>query len=295
MTAGSTAVCDQQTAEGAGCRVLGECSVWGARLTCRLLPARRLLDDYAQFAQTCRDSAGGIADACDPRSPGSHPGGLGPQRTSSGSPAGFPPVSRLPAGPSPFARRPGFPSSGILRFGPFGRCPVPVLHRFPSGFPSLSDLHVSAAAGRFRRRRSRAARTKVTSPAATTSPGSGDPPALQMGSGRARRDAAAESPVISGRQRRTSPCPNRPGRFTHVTQLVRQRRGASGGRRHCAAPADGTGTRSRSFPPAGLAGSRGFLRSPGRKYRRITSETLTCSSAARISRARVSSGSRHPM
>jgi hypothetical protein len=200
-----------------------------------------------------------------------------------------------PPGPPPSPAVPGFPSSGVLRFGPFGRCPVPVLRRFPSGFPSLSDLHVSAAAGRFRRRRSRAAGTKVTSPAATTSPGSGDPPALQMGSGRGRRDAAAESPVISGRERRTSPCPNRPWRFTHVTQLVRQRRGASGGRRHCAAPADGTGTRSRSFPPAGLAGSRGFLRSPGRKYRRITSETLTCSSAARISRARVSSGSRHPM
>jgi len=57
--------------------------------------------------------------------------------------------------------------------------------------------------------------------------------------------------------------PNRPGRFTHVTQLVRQRRSVTGGRRHCAAPADGTGARSRSFPPAGLAGSRGLPRSPG--------------------------------
>ena len=129
-----------------------------------------------------------------PQIPGLAPGGLGPHRTSSGSPAGFPPVSRfarraLP--PSPAV--PGFPSSGVLRFGPFGRCPVPVLRRFPSGFPSLSNLHLSAAAGRFRRRRSRAAGTKVTSPAATTSPGSRDPPALQMGSGRARWDAAAET------------------------------------------------------------------------------------------------------
>ena len=198
-----------------------------------------------------------------PQIPGLAPGGLGPHRTSSGTPAGFPPVSRLPAGLSPSPAVPGFPSSGVLRFGPFGRCPVPVLRRFPSGFPSLSDLHVSAAAGRFRRRRSRAAGTKVTSPAATTSPGSRDPPALQTGSGGARWDAAAESPVTSGRERRTSPPPNRPGRFTHVTQLVRQRRSVTGGRRRCAAPADGTGARSRSFPPAGLAGSRGFPRSPG--------------------------------
>ena len=138
-----------------------------------------------------------------PQIPGLAPGGLGPHRTSSGSPAGFPPVSRLPAGLSPSPAVPGFPSSGVLRFVPFGRCPVPVLRRFPSGFPSLSNLHVSAAAGRFRRRRSRAAGTKVTSPAATTSPGSRDPPALQMGSGRARWDAAAQSPVTSGRERRT--------------------------------------------------------------------------------------------
>jgi len=133
-----------------------------------------------------------------------------------------PHVLRFPCGLSsgfPFARRalplrppsPGFPSSGVLRFGPFGRCPVPVLRRFPAGFPSLGHLHVSAAAGRFRRRRSRAAGTKVTSPAATTSPGSRDPPALQMGSGRARWDAAAESPVTSGRERSTSPRPNRQG------------------------------------------------------------------------------------
>ncbi len=32
MTAGSTAVCDKQTAEGAGPALPGECSVWGARL-----------------------------------------------------------------------------------------------------------------------------------------------------------------------------------------------------------------------------------------------------------------------
>ena len=229
----------------------------------RPLPARKLLDDNAQFAQTCRDSATGIADACGPRSPGSHRVVWGltarppvPLRASLRFPV-------CPPGSPPSPAVPGFPSSGVLRFGPFGRCPVPVLRRFPSRFPSLSNLHLSAAAGRFRRRRSRAAGTKVTSPAATTSPGSRDPPARQMGSGRARWDAAAESPGTSGRERRTSPRPNRPGRFTHVTQLVRQRRSVTGGRRHCAAPADGTGARSRSFPPAGLAGSRGLPRSPG--------------------------------
>ena len=64
------------------------------------------------------------------------PGGLGPHLTSSGFPCG------LSSG-FPFARRvlplrppsSGLPSSGGLRFGPFGRCPVPVPRRFPSGFP----------------------------------------------------------------------------------------------------------------------------------------------------------------
>ena len=235
----------------------------GARLTCRLWPAGKLLDDYAPFAQTCRDSASGIADACGPGSPGSHRVVWGLTARPPVPLRAFLRFPVCPPGSPPSPAVPGLPSSGVLRFGPFGRCPVPVLRRFPSGFPSLSNLHVSAAAGRFRRRRSRAAGTKVTSPAATTSPGSRDPPALQMGSGRARWDAAAESPVTSGRERRTSLRPNRPERFTHVTQLVGQRRSVTGGRRDCAASADGTGARSRSFPPAGLAGSRGFLRSPG--------------------------------
>jgi len=37
-------------------------------------------------------------------------------------------------------------------------------------------------------------------------------PALQMGNGWARCDAATESPVTSGRERRTPPRPNRPDR-----------------------------------------------------------------------------------
>ena len=102
-----------------------------------------------------------------------------------GCPPGSFPFVRLPL----VSRRPAFSGSfpsAVARF------------RFPSvslrvPFP-LGNVHVSAAAGRFRRRRSRAAGTKVTSSAATTSPGPRDPPALQMGSSWARWDAATESP-----------------------------------------------------------------------------------------------------
>ena len=114
----------------------GECSVWGAQLTRRPLPAGKLLDDDAQFAQTRQ----GLCQRCRrrvrPQIPGLSPGGLGPHLTSSGFPcglsSGFPVARRvLPLRP-PFS---GFPSSGVLRFVPFGRCPVPVPPRFPSGFP----------------------------------------------------------------------------------------------------------------------------------------------------------------
>jgi hypothetical protein len=103
-----------------------------------------------------------------PQIPGLSPGGLGPHRTSSGSPgglsSGFPFARRVLPLPPPSS---GFPSSGVLRLGPFGRCPVPVPLRFPSGGPfPLSDPHGSAAARRFRRHWSRAAGTKVTSNAA---------------------------------------------------------------------------------------------------------------------------------
>jgi len=116
---------------------------------------------------------------------------------------------------------PGSPPSPAFLWFPFvRRSPVRSLRPLPgSGSPSVSlrvpfplgNLHVSAAAGRYRRRRSQAAGTKVTSSAATTSPGSRDPPALQMGSGWPRWDAATESPVMSGAERRTSPRLNRAG------------------------------------------------------------------------------------
>ncbi len=137
-----------------------------------------------------------------------------------------PHVLRFPRGLSsgfPFARRvlplrppsSGFPSSGVLRF--VSLRPLPGF-RFPFGVPpgSLpsSKPHDSAAAGRFRRRWSRAARAKVTSPAATLRPDLAViRSALQMVSGWARWDAATESPVTSGRERRTPPRPNRPDRF----------------------------------------------------------------------------------
>ncbi len=145
-----------------------------------------------------------------PQFPGLSPGGLGPHLTSSGFPLqAFLRFPVCPPGPPLRPPSSGFPSSGFLRFVPFGRCPG---SGPPPGSLPLSNLHVSAAVRRLRRRWSQAAGTKVTSPAATTSPGSRDPPALQMGSGWARWDVATESPVTSGRERRTSPRPNRPDR-----------------------------------------------------------------------------------
>ncbi len=183
-------------------RAPGECSGRGARLTDGRCPAGSRRATMRSFAQTCQDSASGIVDAYGPGSPdpGFSPGGLGPHLTSSGFPRG------LSSG-FPFARRvlplrppsSGFPSSGVLRFVPFGRCPGSGSpFGVPPGSLPLSNLHDSAAAGRFRRRWSRAARAKVTSPAAT--------PrldlavirsALQMGSGWARWDVATESPPLT--------------------------------------------------------------------------------------------------
>ena len=138
MTTDSTAVCDQQTAESAG-SAPGEHSGWGARLTdgcCpreaggRLCAVRADLPGLRQRHRKC----------VRPRIPGFSPGGLGPHLTSSGSPRGL--SSGFPFARRVLPRRPpssGFPSSGVLRFVPFGRCPVPVPLRCPSGFPSLEQ------------------------------------------------------------------------------------------------------------------------------------------------------------
>ena len=197
-------------AEGAG-RPLGECSVWA-----RLTDSRCPLEAGGQLC-TVRPDLPGLCQrprrCMRPQIPGLSPGGLGPHRTSSGfPPAGFPPVSRLPAGFFPVACLPLV----SLRPAFSGSVPSAVARcRFPFGslrgpFP-LSDLHGSAAARRFRRPWSRAAGAKVTSNAAPPRP-SCDPPAPQMGGGRARWDAATESPVTSGREPRTPPPPNHPDR-----------------------------------------------------------------------------------
>ena len=103
----------------------------------RPLPARKLADDHPQVAQTRQEPCRRHRRCVRPQIPGLSPGGLGPDLTASGSPRGL--SSGLP-----FARRvrplrppsSGIPSSGVLRFAPFGRCPVPVPLRCPSGFPS---------------------------------------------------------------------------------------------------------------------------------------------------------------
>ena len=139
-----------------------------------------------------------------PRIPGFSPGGLGPHLTSSGSPAGFPPVSRLPAGFFPLRPpSPGFPSSGVLRFVPFGRCPVPVPPRFPSGFPfPWAMLTVTLPRGG----------------SAGVGPGRQGPrspvlPRPPRPDARSARTADRQRlGTIGCRERRTSPRPNRPDR-----------------------------------------------------------------------------------
>ena len=164
-----------------------------------------------------------------PQIPGLSPGGLGPHHT----------VLRFPL--RAFLRFPGCPpgsspSSAFLWFPFVQRPPVRSLRPLPgSGSPSvslrvpfpLSNLHVSAAAARFRRRWSRAAGTKVISSAATTSPGSRDPPALQMGSAWARWDLATGSPVTSGRRAHDSPHPNRASRRGGISPPAALRTGRS--------------------------------------------------------------------
>jgi hypothetical protein len=172
MATDSTAVCDQQAARGAG-HTPGETQRLGRATDRWPLPARKLVGDCAQFAQTCQNSASGIVNACGPGSPDSHRVVWGLTSRPPVPPAGFPPVSRLPAGFSPFARpplvslRPAFSGSSPSAVARFQFPSVSLRGPFPLGNP-----HDSAAAGRFRRRWSRAARAKVTSPAAAPQSGS---------------------------------------------------------------------------------------------------------------------------
>jgi hypothetical protein len=166
----------------------------GSRLTA--VASRRAGDGYAQFAQACRNSASGIGRCVRPQIPGLSPGGLGPHLTSSGFPLrAFLRFPVCPLGSSP--------SSAFFWFPFVRRSPVPSLRPSLSGsgspsvslrvpFP-LSNVHVSAAAGQFRGRWSRAAGTKVTSSAAIAGLGSRDLPAVQMGSAADRRSRAADT------------------------------------------------------------------------------------------------------
>ena len=99
------------------------------------MPAGKLVDDDAKFAQTCQDSASGVVDACGPRSPDSHRVVWGLTSRPPVSPAGFPPVSRLPTGFFPFARLLWFPfvrRSPVRSLRPLPGSGSP---RFPSGIP----------------------------------------------------------------------------------------------------------------------------------------------------------------
>ena len=174
----------------------GECSVWGARRTdgrwCRKASGRRCaVRAHPPWTLPAVSQMGAAPNP----------------RTLTGRSGASSHVLRFPL--RAFLRFPGCPpgsspSSAFLWFPFVRRSLVRSLRPLPgSGSPSVSrrvpfplgNLHVSPAVGRFRRRRSQAAGTKVTSSASTTSPGSRDPPALQMGSGCARWDAATESPV----------------------------------------------------------------------------------------------------
>ena len=125
------------------------------------------------------------------------PGGLGPHLTSSGSRAGFPPVSlRLPTGFFPVARlllvtrRPAFsgsvPSAVAVRSGSPSVTP-----RVPFSF---SNLHVSAFTGGARGRWSRPAGTKVPGFRRDARPRSRRP-ARNTGPGQDRVAARGPSPL----------------------------------------------------------------------------------------------------
>ena len=88
---------------------------------------------YAVRSDHARTRPAAPVHGCGPKSPDSHRVVWGLISRPPASRPGFPPVSRLPTRALPL-RPPssGFPSSGALRFRPFGRrCPV----RFPVGFP----------------------------------------------------------------------------------------------------------------------------------------------------------------
>jgi hypothetical protein len=144
-----------------------------------------------------------------PQIPGFHPGGLGPHPTSSGFP--WRAFLRFPVCPPRFIRvvrlrmvslPPAF--SAV----PFGRCPVPVPLRFPSGFPfpwaifTLAPPRAGSAGVGPGRQGPRSA-------VLPRPPRLGRPRSARAAGGQrpGTRDAAAGSPVTSGRERTTSSRP----------------------------------------------------------------------------------------
>ena len=131
ITASSTAVCDQQAAEGASRRSRGAQHL-GSATGRRPCPPESLWTTMRSSRRPGQDSSSGIVNGCGPKSPGSHRAVWGLIARPPVSPADFPPVSRLPAGFFPFVRLPlvslrpafsgSFPSA-VARF------------RFPLGFP----------------------------------------------------------------------------------------------------------------------------------------------------------------
>ena len=179
----------------------------------------------------------------------------------------FPPRAflRFPVCPPGSPPSPAFPWFPFVRRSPVRRLrPLPGSGSpagVPAGFPFLGNHHDSAAAGRFRRRWSRAARAKVTSPAATTpAPGS-------------RRDLVRATPMGSAGHDRM-PLQNRLLRATASAGHRRTRttrNGGSGARGHRDLVTERDWQRvapdaiCRRFYPLGSAGSGGGRRS--RVYR----------------------------
>ena len=172
-----TCVCDRGPRRAHGRRSRG-----GQRLGARLTAGRARRKASGRRCEVRADPPG-LGQRCRkcmrPQIPGLSPGGLGPHHTSSGFPCGLSsgfPVARRVLLLRPPSLRPAFSGCSLRPLPGSGSPSVSLRVPFP-----LSNLHVSAAAARFRRRWSRAAGTKVIRSAATTSPGSRDPPALQMG------------------------------------------------------------------------------------------------------------------
>jgi hypothetical protein len=203
-----------------------------------------------------------------PQIPGLAPGGLGPHRTSSGSPRRA--FLRFPVCP------PGSsPSSAVLWFPFVRRSPVRPLRPWPgSGSPSvslrspfpLSDLHGSAAARQFRRRWSRAAGTKVTSNAA--------PPSLDRAIRPHSRRAAAGHDGMPPQNRLLRAAASAGHRRPQTAQIGGSARGYQRHLRHARCPAD-----QRSAQHAAARSEYLFMAAPQRECPHLPHTARACRKA----------------